>query len=185
MLHRNKTFFKAKLPRRNGAKRIFNPKPKLGSTPAPGVAGYTLVSSRVAPEWLGRYGIYSCLRGFPRGRGKLRPGRARSPFFDSLITQQFFQLLTRGVLPPRGFVLRDPIPAGEFKILAERAHMFFQHRFGPAFPALLGRARVVMRAIEADAQIRPAFQAGFAPPRLAVQGPRLTTVVAMSGQRHL
>ena len=58
---------------------------------------------------------------------------------------------------------------------------FFHHRLGPAFAALLGHARVVMRAVQADAQVGPASQAAFAAPRLAGQCPFLAAVVAMTG----
>jgi len=84
-----------------------------------------------------------------------------------MLPQQVFQLRARGVFPPVGLVLRDPIPAGKFEIFAEGADVFFQHGLGAAFAALLGRPRVVVGAVEADAQIRPAFQAAFAASRLA------------------
>jgi hypothetical protein len=68
-----------------------------------------------------------------------------------------------------------------FKILAEIAPVFFQHRLGPALAALLGRARVVVRAVQADAQVGPAAHAGLAASRLAGQGPFLAAVVAVTG----
>jgi hypothetical protein len=38
-----------------------------------------------------------------------------------------------------------------------------------------------MRAVEADAQVGPAFHTGFAPAGLAGERPRLAAIVAMSG----
>ena len=78
------------------------------------------------------------------------------------------------------FGFRRPITEGEFKILAKVADVFLQHRLGPAFAALMGGPRVVVRAVQADAQIGPAFHAGFTAPRLAVQRPRLAAIVAMT-----
>jgi hypothetical protein len=102
-----------------------------------------------------------------------------------LIAKQFFQLRARG-----GFALgvssfRCPDPAYKFKILAEIADVFFQHRFSLPFAALLGHARVVMRAVQADTQIRAAAHASFTTPRLAGQRPFLAAVVAMAGHSDL
>jgi hypothetical protein len=54
--------------------------PKLGSTPAPGDAGRALAASTLDARPSRGDGIIQCARCFPRGRGKRRPGRARSPF---------------------------------------------------------------------------------------------------------
>ena len=83
------------------------------------------------------------------------------------------------------FRFRHPITEGKLEIFAAVADVFLQHRFGAAFAALVGRPRVVMRAIQADPQVGPAFHANFAAARLAVQRPRLTTVVTMTGHRDL
>jgi hypothetical protein len=40
-----------------------------------------------------------------------------------------------------------------------------------------------MRAVQADAQVGPAFHAAFAAPRLAGQRPFLAAVVAMTGHQ--
>jgi hypothetical protein len=50
---------------------------------------------------------------------------------------------------------------------------------------LLGHARVIMRAIQARAQVGPAVHARFAAPRLAIQRPGLAAVMAMTRQRRL
>jgi hypothetical protein len=42
-----------------------------------------------------------------------------------------------------------------------------------------------MRAVQADPQVGPAFQAGFAASRLALQGPGLTAMVTMAGHKYL
>ena len=55
-------------------------KPDLGSTPASGVAGYAPASRSGAWDWSGKLGIFLGVRGFPRGRGKRRAGRARFPW---------------------------------------------------------------------------------------------------------
>jgi hypothetical protein len=100
-----------------------------------------------------------------------------------LIAEQFLQLLSRGAFARIAFGFRRPFAQGEFKILAKVAHVLFQHRFGPTFPALVGRPRIVVRAVQADAQISPAFHADFTAPGLAVQRPRLAAIVAVT--RHL
>jgi hypothetical protein len=69
---------------------------------------------------------------------------------------------------------------GEFKVFAEVPNGLFQHRFGAAFAALVRHVRVVMRAVQAHAQIGAAFHAGFPPARLAGNGPGLAAVVAVS-----
>src|ERR1035437_8907544 len=100
----------------------------------------------------------------------------------TLVAKQFFQLLARGGFALVAPGLGRPGPANKFKILAEIAHVLFQHRLGPALAALLGRARVVMRAVQTDAQVGPAFHAGLAAPRLAGQRPFLAAVVAVTGR---
>jgi hypothetical protein len=100
-----------------------------------------------------------------------------------LIAEQFFHPLPSHGFTRIGSGFRRPDPAGKFKELAEVANVFFQHRFGQALAALLGHARIVMRAVQADAQVGPAFHASFAAPRLAVQRPKLAAVMAMT--RHL
>jgi hypothetical protein len=77
------------------------------------------------------------------------------------------------------FALRCPSAADKFKILAKVAGGLFQKRLRTAFAALLRHAWIVMRAIQADSQIRAAFHACLAAPRLAVQRPRLAAIVAM------
>jgi len=106
-------------------------------------------------------------------------------FSRDLIAQQFFQLIARGIFVRIDFRLRRPVAAEEIKILAEISDRLFQNRLGAPLAALLRDARVVMRAIQTHAQIRAAFHARLAAPRLAVQCPRFAAVVAMSGQIHL
>ena len=97
------------------------------------------------------------------------------------ITEQLLQLFAgRGFTGMAG-CFRRPGAADKLKILAEIAQVFFQHWLGPPFAALLCHARVVMRAIQTDAQVGPAFQAAFAAPRLAGQRPFLAAIVAVSG----
>jgi len=87
-----------------------------------------------------------------------------------------------------GFALVDfgfgpPDAAGEFKIFAEISDGLFQHRFGAAFAALLGDARVVAGAVQAHAQVGAAFHADFAATGLAGNRPGFAAMVTMS--RHL
>src|ERR1017187_4344290 len=89
-------------------------------------------------------------------------------------------MLTRGGFTFVGFDFRLPDAQGKFKILVEVSDLLFQNRLGPALAAFLGHARVVVRAVEADAQVGPAFHAGLAAARLAVQRPRLAAIVAMA-----
>ena len=84
--------------------------------PAPGVAGYALVSSRGACEWSGKLGTVLCVRCFPRGRGKRRPGRARSPWQFRFSSQKGApkragvsscpNALAQNQSPPSGFAKR-------------------------------------------------------------------------------
>ena len=97
------------------------------------------------------------------------------------IAQQFLQLFARSGFAGMAGCLRRPDPAHKFKILAEITGAFFQNRLGPPFAALLGHARVVVRAVQTDAQVGLAAHAAFAAPRLAGQRPRLAAVVAVSG----
>jgi hypothetical protein len=104
----------------------------------------------------------------------------RRGFSRGSIAKQFFQLLARSGFARVATALRRPFPEGKFKILAKIPNVLFQHRFGTAFPALLGNARVVMGAVQADPQVGPAFHAGFAAPRLGAQGPWFAAIVTMS-----
>ena len=52
-----------------------------GSTPAPGVAERAARSARGTTDCEWAVWKISCAATFPRGRGKLRPGRARSLFY--------------------------------------------------------------------------------------------------------
>ena len=58
--------------------------------------------------------------------------------------------------------------------------MLFQHRLGPALAALLRDAWIVVRAVQADAQIGAAFHVGFAAAGLAGERPRLAAIMAMT-----
>jgi hypothetical protein len=100
------------------------------------------------------------------------------------IAEQFFHLFPRSGFTRvvSGFLL--PGTQGKFKILAKIANVFFQHRLGPAFAALLRRARIVMRAVQTGTQVRAAFHANLTAARLAVQSPRLAAVVAMACRSH-
>jgi hypothetical protein len=73
-----------------------------------------------------------------------------------------------------GVQTRRTIP----KILAKVSDVFFQHRLGPAFAALMRDARVVACAIQANTQIRAATHASLAATRLAAQRPGFAAVVA-------
>src|ERR1700744_5000739 len=96
------------------------------------------------------------------------------------IAEQFFQL------GPRRFFARinpgfwRPRAAGEFKIFAEISHRLFQHRFGPAFAALLRPPRIVADAIQAYAQVGAAFHADFSATGIAGEGPGFTAIMTMS-----
>jgi len=96
------------------------------------------------------------------------------------ISEQFFQLGARGLLPGVFDLFGHPITADEFEILAEIAHLFFEHGFGAPLAALLGYARIVGGAIEAYAEVRPAFHAHFAAARITVQGPRFPAFMTMT-----
>ena len=85
-----------------------------------------------------------------------------------------------------GFALVDfgfgpPDAAGEFKIFAEISDGLFQHRFGAAFAALLGDARVIEAAIETDAEVGAALHAHFAAPGQAANHPRFAALMTVSG----
>ena len=99
------------------------------------------------------------------------------------ITEQLLQLLAGGGLTGIAGRFGHPGAVDKLKILAEIPNGFFQHRLGLPFAALLGRARVVMRAVQADAQVGPAAHAGLAAPRLAGQRPFLAAVVAVPGHQ--
>ena len=104
-----------------------------------------------------------------------RPGHSAC----GLVAQQFFQLL-----PGVGFArvaagFGRPFAPGKLKILAERSDVLFEHGFGAALAALVRRADIVMRAVQAHPQVGPAFQAALPASRLPAQGPRLAAIVAM------
>jgi hypothetical protein len=94
-----------------------------------------------------------------------------------LIAKQFFQLLARGGFTRIGFSFWRPPAKRKFKILAKISDIFFQNRIGAPLAALMRRAQIVMRAIQADSQIRAAFHANFAATGIARKRPRLATVV--------
>jgi hypothetical protein len=102
-----------------------------------------------------------------------------------LITKQLFQLLACGGFPWIAIALWGPFPQGKLKVFAEIAYVFFQDRFGPAFPALMGNTRIKMGTVQADAQVGPALHAGFAAPGLGGERPGLAAILTMAGQRHL
>jgi len=126
-------------------------------------------------------------RGAAFGRGRAKavsrppPSKTLARRRRSSISEYFFQLRARGAFTRVAAGFRRPVARGELEIFAEIADLLFQHRLGPAFAALLRCARVVMRTVQADPQVGPAFHAGLAAPRLAVQRPRLAAIMTMSG----
>ncbi len=108
---------------------------------------------------------------------------ARAPLVS--IAKQFIHPLARCRFAGIGFRFRRPDALYEFKILAEIPEVLVRHRIGAAFAALLRHARIVARAVQADAQIGAAFHAAFAAAGIAVDRPRLAAVVAMTGHRYL
>ena len=107
-------------------------------------------------------------------------GTGETSALQILITEQFLQPVPRGAFARVVAGIRLPVPQRKFKILAEIADVFFQHRLGPAFAALISRARIIMGAVQADPQVGPAFHAGFAAAGLAAQGPGFAAVVTMA-----
>jgi hypothetical protein len=101
------------------------------------------------------------------------------------IAEQFFQLRARGGFAGIGFRFWRPNTPGKFKILAKIAGGFFQHRLRAALTALVRDVNVVTRAVQTHAQIRAAFHARFAAPRIARKRPRLAAIMAMTRHSHL
>ena len=62
--------------------------------------------------------------------------------------------------------------------------MLVEDRFGATVAALVRGTEVVADAVEADAEVRLALVAGFAPAGLAREGPFPAALVAMSGRGH-
>jgi hypothetical protein len=100
-------------------------------------------------------------------------------------TKQFVHPLACRRLTKIDFGFRRPLAPDEFKILAEISEVLVRYRLRPTFAALMCHLWVIMRAIQAYAQIRATFHAGFAAPRLAAQRPGFTAVMAMTCQIHL
>jgi hypothetical protein len=96
------------------------------------------------------------------------------------IAEQIFQTRARGGFALVGFRFRHPSPARKFKIFAKVADVLFEHRLGPSFAALLSHMRIVMRAVQADAQVGAAFHARLAATGLAGKRPKLAAIMAMA-----
>ena len=96
------------------------------------------------------------------------------------IAQHFFQVCARGLLAGILEFLGHPLAFGKVKMLSEIAEVLVEYQIGAPFAALLGGARVVVRAVQSHTQIHAAFHAGFAAAGVAVDGPGFTAMVAMS-----
>ncbi len=95
------------------------------------------------------------------------------------VTQKFFQGVAGGV-GPRIILPALPIAPRELEPLAEIGALFVLDRFRPSLPALVRRAAVVVHAIEADVQIRPALGTTFTAARLEGRSPKPAALVAMA-----
>ncbi len=118
--------------------------------------------------------VLKCLSGLSRLNGSRFNPLTKS----SSIAKQFSHPFPRISFAAVGLGFGLPIAEGKFKKLTEIADVLFQNRLGPSLAALLRHVRIVKRAVEAHAQVGAAFPAGFAAPRLAVEGPRLAAMVA-------
>src|SRR4051812_11599230 len=80
----------------------------------------------------------------------------------SLIAEEFFERVARGLFAAVRFRFGGPNAPGHFEPFAVIAQVLVENGFGAAIAALLGRARIVGGAIEANAQVRAAFVATLA-----------------------
>jgi hypothetical protein len=95
------------------------------------------------------------------------------------IAEQFLQLIPRRVFARILVILGRKIAARKFKILAEIPHGLLRFRFCATVAALMRRARVVTRTIQAHPQICAAAMAALAPARLSGERPFPTAFMAM------
>src|SRR5688500_8015021 len=84
-----------------------------------------------------------------------------------LIAKKLLQGIARRLFAGIGIATFGINAPNHFKPFAVIPQMLVEHRLCPALLALLRRPRVVMRAIQADPQIRAALMARFAAPGLA------------------
>jgi hypothetical protein len=106
-------------------------------------------------------------------------------FLARLIPEQFFQVVAGGFFTGVFDFLGHPLAAAELEVFAKIADVLFVDEIGAAFPALFGGAGIVALAVEAHAQIDAALHAGFTAAGVAVERPRLATIMAMSSHRDL
>ncbi|EEF57762.1 hypothetical protein [Pedosphaera parvula] len=102
-----------------------------------------------------------------------------------LIAQQFFQLVPSGIFTTVRFTSGHEVTATEIKIFAEIAHMLLLNRVGPAVAALMGRARIVADAVQADPQVSATTMARFASPGVSRESPFPSALVTMTCQGHV
>src|SRR6266487_4469927 len=109
-------------------------------------------------------------------------GVCPTQFALASVAQQFFKAFTGCCLPAVLPIFAFPFPLHILEVFAEIGHMFFSDRIGAAVAALMGHARVVAGAIEADLEVGPALMAGLGPSRQTRQRVFPPAGVAMARQ---
>jgi hypothetical protein len=127
-------------------------------------------------------------RKFGRRTNKAQKGNpcefSREPPISRKSSQQFLELLPRGVFAGVFNAFGDKGSPSQFEIFAEVADGFLEDRLGPAVAALLGGARIKAGAVEAHAHIGAAPVAALAAAGLAGEIPFPSAFVTMSSGAH-
>lgn len=97
-----------------------------------------------------------------------------------LLSEQFLEQISRFIFARIGAAPFEFAP-DHFEPLAIIRHVLFGHGFGAPVLALVGDARVVMHAIEADFQVRATTVARFAASRLAGESELPAAFMTMTG----
>ena len=104
---------------------------------------------------------------------------------SSSVPEEFLQLFARGIFAGVTFGFGQKCPPRKVKILAEISRLLFKDRFGAEVAALVRGARIVIGAIEADAQVGVAAVTGVAATGEAGQCPFPAAFVTMTSVAHL
>ena len=100
------------------------------------------------------------------------------------VAQQFFKTFTGCCFATALPIFALPFAFYIFEVFAEIGHMFFGHRIGAAVAALMGHARIIAGAIQADFEVGSALMAGLGASRQARQRVFPATSVAMARQHR-
>ena len=99
-----------------------------------------------------------------------------------IAAEKLFQLIPRLRLPGIGSSRATEDSFCKIEVFAIVGLLLFHDGFRPALPTLMRNLSVILNAIQAHSKVRAALVTPLTSPRLPVQGPLPTTMIAMT--RH-